>query len=237
MATCVWCGTKKPLSKMRHPDSSRGKSPSTCHECREANPELGWCDFHGEPHPRSKFPATPHRPIGIANECKEAAVIKASRARGHDPITCASCGLVKESWNYRGGQAKCPNCRECEAKHPERHWCIDCEDWLPKAMFTATGKGGRYLTVRCKPCRTAWAHGVTVAQVLSAQGASTPECASCGSTDFLKVDHDHRCCPSASGCPKCVRGYLCHECNTAEGLLRTSARARLLAEYMARANL
>jgi hypothetical protein len=31
-----------------------------------------------------------------------------------------------------------------------------------------------------------------------------------------------------------VRGYLCHECNTAEGLLKTPDRAIALATYMQR---
>lgn len=234
MATCAWCGARKPIGQMRHPSSSRGKTPSTCHECRTSNPNLGWCDFHNEPHPRDDFVATPHRPIGIPNECKQAAVVKASRQRGHDLITCLSCGLDKESWNFRGGRAKCPNCRECEAAHPDEHWCRDCAAWLPKALFTRTGQGGKYLTVRCKPCRTANVHGVTVQQILDKQGANFPCCASCGSVDFLKIDHDHACCPTSQGCVKCVRGYLCHECNTSEGLLRSSARARLLADYMER---
>ena len=101
-------------------------------------------------------------------------------------------------------------------------------------MFAQTGKEGRFWTVRCRPCRTANNHGVTVKFILARQGSDTPECASCGSVDFLKVDHDHACCPTQNGCENCVRGYLCHECNSAEGLLRTPERARKLAEYMER---
>lgn len=234
MSECAWCGQRKPISQMRHPDSSRGKTPSTCHECRSNNPTLGWCDFHGEAHCREDFTAMPQRPIGISNICRRAETIKASRKRGHDPIECASCRELKESHNFRGGRAKCPNCRECESLHIDEHWCVDCAAWLPKSLFTATGREGKYLTVRCRPCRTANAHGVTVRQILDRQGVDSPRCAACGSVDFLKVDHDHGCCPTSSGCAKCVRGYLCHECNTAEGLLRTPERAQLLAHYMQR---
>jgi hypothetical protein len=232
MAVCAWCQEKKPLSEMRPKGASRGKTPSECQACRDNNPDHAWCDFHEKPHPKSEFTLRPERPIGVNPECKQAAVIKASRKRGHDPIKCASCHTFKESWEFRGGREKCPNCRDCEKAHPERHWCIDCADWLPRTMFTRTGEGGKYMTVRCKPCRTAWNHGVTVKQVLEAQGATSPECAACGSRDFLKVDHDHNCCPSAQGCPKCVRGYLCHSCNTSEGLLETAERAEMLAAYM-----
>ena len=44
-------------------------------------------------------------------------------------------------------------------------------------------------------------------------------CFACGSNDKLRVDHDHFCCPEGQSCDKCVRGILCHKCNTALGLL------------------
>lgn len=91
---------------------------------------------------------------------------------------------------------------------------------------------GRFSTVRCKPCKNAHAHGTTVAHLLEIQESDIPECAACKSTDLLKVDHDHACCPSVKSCGNCVRGYLCHACNTAEGLLRSVDRVLALAEYM-----
>lgn len=234
MATCAWCGERKPISDMRHPESSRGKTPSTCHACRTANPDLAWCDAHGEPHDRTRFTPTPGRPIGVANICVAAESEKASARRDLPPITCAACGGSKKTWEFRGGRAKSRTCRSCEDAHPDLRWCVDCAEWLPRGRFTPTGQRARYLTSRCVPCRTANAHGVTVAQVLATQGSTEPECAACGSRDFLKIDHDHNHCPTASGCKECVRGYLCHSCNTAEGLLRTPERARSLLAYMER---
>jgi hypothetical protein len=36
------------------------------------------------------------------------------------------------------------------------------------------------------------------------------------------IDHDHSCCPGAKTCGKCIRGLLCHKCNTGLGNLRDS---------------
>ena len=233
MRVCAWCGEKKSIEYMRHPLSSRGVTPSTCHDCREANPTLGWCDYHGGPHDKSMF--TPvSRPIGIYNHCILAESEKASNARNLPPRRCASCLEELTTWNFRGGQQKSPTCRNCERDHEGQRWCMDCEGWLPWQLFHRTGVDGKFWTVRCKPCKNAHAHGTTVAQILARQGSEIAECASCGSTDRLKIDHDHECCPAVKSCGLCVRGYLCHACNTSEGLLKTSERAMALAAYMTR---
>lgn len=43
-------------------------------------------------------------------------------------------------------------------------------------------------------------------------------CAICKKpSDRLEVDHDHRHCPGTQGCRVCVRGLLCHNCNSGLG--------------------
>lgn len=60
-------------------------------------------------------------------------------------------------------------------------------------------------------------------ELLASQGGG---CAICGSTDSgqegrrFHVDHDHTCCPKGKSCGACVRGLLCHHCNTALGGFR-----------------
>lgn len=231
---CAWCGLRKPIAEMRHPSSSRGKTPSTCHQCRVANPELGWCDDHQVPHAISEFPVDRSRPIGRLNICRAAVAKRAASKRGAPPRTCKSCSRELPSWEFRGGRNKAVACCECEAEHPDQRWCLDCAEWLPLSAFYRTGRDGKYMEARCKPCGIVNAHGVTRAHMVELTGQVTPICGACGSTENLKVDHDHNHCPAQRGCASCVRGYLCHGCNTAEGLLGSAERARLLADYMDR---
>lgn len=218
---------------MRHPSSSRGPTPSTCHACRTSHSDEAWCDFHEMAHPRSSFTAST-RPIGVQNVCRDADAYLAATRRAKPTRTCVSCGLERESWYFRGGRMKAVTCRDCVEAHPDQRWCIDCAAWLPASAFDRTGRGGRFSTVRCKPCRLAYTHGVTRADLARITGSATPSCGACGATNGLKIDHDHGHCNAQRGCRDCVRGYLCHGCNSAEGLLRTPERARSLADYMER---
>jgi hypothetical protein len=230
--TCAWCGERKPITDMRWPGVTTGLPLSTCLTCREANPDQLWCDFHGEPHAIEKFSRSSGGRAGYRNECLDALSYKAAQKRAKPPITCPACGEARESWFFRGGRRKSAACRQCEDRNSNLRWCVDCAAWLEKSAFTPTGKEGKHLSSRCVPCRTANMHGTTVAELLRKQGITSPECAACGSTTDLKIDHDHGCCPTSQSCGNCVRGYLCHECNTAEGLLRTPQRAVALATYM-----
>lgn len=232
--TCAWCSARKPIEEMRHPQSQKGKAPSTCHACRVSHPGLSWCDFHGEPHEVARFVAyEPPRP-GYWNICREAFAHKRSRRQGHAGWSCPACRRQRDSWEFRGGRSKASACRTCEGENPGKRWCVGCEGWLGVEQFNRTGVDKRFMSTRCRPCRAAYNHGTTVAEILRVQGATQPECAACGSMSDLKVDHDHNCCPAAQSSGCCIRGYLCHECNTAEGLLKTPDRALALAAYMQR---
>ena len=58
-------------------------------------------------------------------------------------------------------------------------------------------------------------------------------CEVCGSFKRLTLDHDHSCCPTGKSCENCVRGILCHKCNTAAGLLDDSPEKMIgLAAYI-----
>lgn len=57
--------------------------------------------------------------------------------------------------------------------------------------------------------------------LLEAQGSACAICRIGAPTDIrtsrFHVDHDHACCPGTRSCGKCIRGLLCHACNTALG--------------------
>lgn len=56
-----------------------------------------------------------------------------------------------------------------------------------------------------------------------------------GKGNRLHVDHDKKCCPGSKSCGKCVRGLLCHKCNTAIGLLEEdSVRMESAIQYIER---
>lgn len=149
--------------------------------------------------------------------------------------TCVSCERDLPGSDFRGNRYKTSACRECEQQHTGETWCVDCAAWLPSGDFYRVGADQKLMTNRCKPCRALNFHGVTREFMTRLSGSASPACAACGGTGArLSIDHDHNHCPGERGCEHCVRGYLCQPCNTAEGLLRTSDRARALADYIDR---
>lgn len=151
---------------------------------------------------------------------------------------CNSCGVLKcreEFPTPRG--VKCSEC------HVSRV-CIRCDERKPIEEFPLVGgakhEGTTNRIRRCHPCyladrrqdykqagrerRFEWQYGITLEErnaLLAKQGG---KCAICERSEpnghDWCVDHDHTCCPQKSrSCGKCVRGILCHSCNSGIGLL------------------
>lgn len=101
--------------------------------------------------------------------------------------------------------------------------CSRCEQWLPLAQFSISRKASDGLHTYCKPCMRdrKWLarYGVSatlIDELMVRQGGA---CAICRTPEAetaearLMVDHDHAHCTAQRGCPDCIRGLLCRNCN------------------------
>ncbi|WP_409331143.1 endonuclease VII domain-containing protein [Trujillonella humicola] len=113
--------------------------------------------------------------------------------------------------------------------------CVICGDDLPEnarghAKYCSPecrNAGARLAERRAYLVRT---YGITWQEydaLLAKQGGG---CAICGGPPgerySLHVDHDHACCSGSRSCGACIRGLLCHGCNSGLGSFRDD-RARL----------
>lgn len=74
----------------------------------------------------------------------------------------------------------------------------------------------------CQPCHNLLSrHGITLVEarkLWAEQGTCCANCEKEGPVVYYPshdwpIDHDHSCCPGR-GCGNCVRGIVCHQCNT-----------------------
>lgn len=81
-------------------------------------------------------------------------------------------------------------------------------------------------------------YGITVEQFNEMLEKQENQCKICSidlshSRSAICVDHDHSCCPTSTACGRCVRGLLCHDCNTGLGRFKDSPELlRKAAEYL-----
>lgn len=125
------------------------------------------------------------------------------------------CGTVAGS----NSGCRCDLCKAAKARYQWERVHATEETWK---MHLAADRAYRY--------------SLTVEEYLAMmdRGCDNPHC---GSTDKLAIDHNHACDHIdhrwVHCCRECVRGVLCHGCNTAEGLLKGDPnRADGLAIYM-----
>lgn len=121
--------------------------------------------------------------------------------------------------------------------------CVYCMRWLPTGSFHTGNATADKLQIFCIDCgvkmsasrheadpslrrraHLMYRYGITLEQYDSMWEAQGKACAICRTTTAKvkgwHVDHDHSCHPTGGGCVKCVRGILCHHCNTALGHLK-----------------
>lgn len=126
-----------------------------------------------------------------------------------------------------------------------RKMCVRCREWCDLSLFGLNKRNVDGLGSYCKPCAQTYQRkrkfGLTAEAfdaLLEKQGG---RCAVCLTTNpgpkDWHVDHDHSCCPHLRGtavsCGKCVRGLLCHSCNTSMGGMKDDpVRLRAAADYL-----
>lgn len=125
--------------------------------------------------------------------------------------------------------------------------CVICGNELPLTAFTVASARRSGRATRCRDCDR-WfniekKYGLSKQQyenMLQTQGG---KCANpgCGATEsgsvsgYWNIDHNHGCCGPLSGCPNCVRGLLCSNCNLTLGMISDNQhKLSGLVEYLQR---
>lgn len=126
--------------------------------------------------------------------------------------------------------------------------CTGCGEVKPISefgRFNRAARGGKaYVSPKCRPCRNALHDPLRARKsvlrtryklpwddflaLLEKQGGGCGVCGASvpGGKGHWHIDHDHSCCHTDSSkgivktCGNCVRGVLCHLCNTALGCAR-----------------
>lgn len=165
---------------------------------------------------------------------------------------CAACGT--EFVRTKRGTKYCSDeCAETvrKARQAERDKTTLCELCHEHYGTTAKKNGGPFICTSCRLDLRSVAsrldsHNVSIEWWrLAKDGAS---CAICDADILtpiphsgkgsgwrapLVVDHDHLCCPGQKSCGKCVRGFLCPNCNTAIGFMKDDPdRLAAAADYL-----
>src|SRR5687768_12575741 len=108
----------------------------------------------------------------------------------------------------------CPKCQTHGEASPTDRYCRPCRSAISIAWNRANKD-----TVKNGQLRRRF--GITLEQYNKLYEKQNGLCAICCEDSLqgrsLAVDHDRYCCPGKASCGKCVRGLLCHNCNTGVG--------------------
>lgn len=119
-----------------------------------------------------------------------------------------------------------------------KRWCTACMRYLPPPSFGVNNGTSDKIDHRCMKCAGLARFNITSLEYEKLLESQEGVCKICRLTNAggrsLAVDHDHECCPQQmKSCGNCIRGLLCHSCNTAIGHLRDSAElCSRAAEYL-----
>ena len=153
-------------------------------------------------------------------------------------LGCSKCGQslpVSEFYpdtRYRHGvNPRCKSCKAADSKaHYHRYYEANKAKMREKAKnYPYTPEIGRRRRLRSHGVDQSWYDSM----LLRYGGCMICRGTEPGKDGSFCIDHDHNCCPGSTGCPHCVRGILCHDCNTTLGKMNDDpARLRAAADYL-----
>jgi len=139
--------------------------------------------------------------------------------------TCTKCNLEKDldlfakGRNYKDGRRGI--CKRCHTDYVIDYYNKNPEK---KKLKNAMNSGNDANWKR---------HHIPQEKYLKMLSKYDNKCYACKERLATNIDHDHGCCPGNRSCGKCVRGILCHNCNTALGLMKDSKEdLKKLIEYL-----
>lgn len=128
--------------------------------------------------------------------------------------TCVKCGEEKDLELFAKGRlykdGRRGTCKKCHTEYVKNYYKSNPDKNAEKIRMNSSRD---YNWKR---------HGLSKEEFESMVAKFDGKCHACKSAEAKNIDHDHDCCSSNRSCGKCVRGILCHNCNTALGLVKDS---------------
>lgn len=135
---------------------------------------------------------------------------------------CKTCGIEKPVEDF--SKAYPSKCKPCHAAYMKEYYSR-------KPEKAAANRAKQILRDAQKT--NASRHKLTEEQVARMVAKYDGKCWACKENAATSIDHDHSCCSGVYSCGNCVRGLLCHWCNTALGLMKDDVtRLNRLIKYL-----
>lgn len=192
-------------------------------------PTLRYCAYCEAYKPSAEFGKHPGCKYGLRPQCNPCrSQERRDRASGVIPPRLPICDDCGADISHRSVRAHlCEPCgKQRNRDSAQRHVDKDPEAHLAqvKARWTALTKEQQLASTRSSFLKGNYK--MSQAEYDATFIAQGCVCAIChlpethcykGVVVQMTVDHDHACCPGKKTCGKCIRGLICHDCNSGLG--------------------